>query len=78
MHDKAVKGEHKTAQALGEARHKHELAVASENKAMNDLSVRLVVVITYRSLHLIAANNVSGVVSLIRFLDAPEAPPGGP
>ena len=49
MHDKAVKGEHKTAQALGEARHKHELAIASENKAMNDLSVRLVVVITYRS-----------------------------
>jgi len=42
VHDKAVKGEHKTAQALGEARHKHELAVAGENKAMNDLSVRLV------------------------------------
>ena len=45
MHDKAVKGEHKTEQALSEARHKHELAVAGENKAMNDFSVRLVVVI---------------------------------
>ena len=74
MHDKAVKGEHKTAQALGEARHKHELAVAGENKAMNDLSVRY----NLLELHLIAANNVSGVVPLIHFLDAPEAPSGGP
>ena len=46
MHDKAVKEEHKTAQALSEVRHKHEVAVASENKAMIDFSVRLVVVIT--------------------------------
>ena len=49
VHDKAVKEEHKTAQALSEARHKHELAVAGENKAMNDLSVRVVVVITQQS-----------------------------
>jgi hypothetical protein len=44
VHNKAVKGEHKTALVLSEARHKHELAVASENNAMNDFRVRVVVV----------------------------------
>ena len=39
-YDKAAKQEHKIAQALGKARHKHDLAVAGENKAEHDLSVR--------------------------------------
>jgi len=37
--DKAVKQEHLSAQALSDAQHKHDLAVANENKASNDLSV---------------------------------------
>ena len=41
--EKAVKQEHKTAQALTDAQHKHDLAVANEKKAVNDLSVRLVI-----------------------------------
>jgi hypothetical protein len=41
-YDKAAKQEHKTSQELGEARHKHDLAVASENKAEQDLSVRVI------------------------------------
>jgi len=41
-YDKSAKQEHKIAQALGEARHKHDLAVAGENKAEHDLSVRAV------------------------------------
>jgi hypothetical protein len=48
-YDKAAKQEHKIAQALGEARHKHDLAVAGENKAEHDLSVRMVEVTTYQS-----------------------------
>jgi hypothetical protein len=47
VHDKSVKQEHKAAQALDEARHKHDLAVASENKAMHDLSVRAVEITTH-------------------------------
>ncbi len=39
--DKAVQEEHKTAQVLSEAQHGHDLAVAGENKAVNDLSVRV-------------------------------------
>jgi hypothetical protein len=41
--EKAVKHEHKTAQALTDAQHKHDLAVADENKAANDFSVCIVV-----------------------------------
>ena len=44
--DKAVKQEHSTAQALSDAQHKHDLAVADERKAANDLSVRIVIVAT--------------------------------
>ena len=44
--DKAVKQEHSTAQALSDAQHKHDLAVADEHKAANDLSVRIVMVVT--------------------------------
>ena len=77
MHDKAVKGEHKAAQALSEARHKHELAVASENKAMNDFSVRLVVVITYQS-YTPSLPTLRRLFQLIRSSDAPETPSGGP
>jgi hypothetical protein len=40
--DKAVKKERRTAQALSNAQHKHDLAVADEHKAENDLSVRIV------------------------------------
>jgi hypothetical protein len=47
VHDKSVKQEHRAAQALDEARHKHDLAVASENKAMHDLSVRAVEITTH-------------------------------
>jgi hypothetical protein len=43
---KAVKREHSTAQALGNAQHKHDLAIADEHKAANDLSVRIVIVVT--------------------------------
>jgi hypothetical protein len=78
VHDKAVKSEHKMAQALSEARHKHELAVASENKAMNDFSVRLVVVITYQSYTPSLPTMSPAIFSLIRSLDAPETPSGGP
>jgi hypothetical protein len=42
---KAVKKEHSTAQALSNAQHKHDLAVADEHKAANDLSVRVVIVV---------------------------------
>ncbi|KAI9455794.1 hypothetical protein BJY52DRAFT_1188210 [Lactarius psammicola] len=38
--DKAVQEVHKTAQTLSEAQHQHDLAVAGENKAANDLSMR--------------------------------------
>jgi hypothetical protein len=48
-YDKAAKGEHKTAQTLGEARHKHDLAVAGENKAEHDISVREEELTTYQS-----------------------------
>lgn len=41
IREKAVQEEHKTAQALSEAQHKHDFAVAGENKAANDLSVRV-------------------------------------
>ena len=41
---KAVKEEHSTAQAHSDAQHKHDLAVANERKAANDLSVRIVIV----------------------------------
>jgi oligoendopeptidase F len=44
--DKAVKQEHSTAQALSDAQYKHDLAVADERKAANDLSVRIVIVVT--------------------------------
>jgi hypothetical protein len=37
--EKAVKQEHRSAQALTDAQHKHDLAVADEKKAANDLSV---------------------------------------
>jgi hypothetical protein len=37
--EKAVKQEHKTAQALSDVQHKHDLAIADKNKATNDLSV---------------------------------------
>ena len=40
--DKAVKQEHSTAQAFSNAQHKHDLAVADERKAANDLSVRII------------------------------------
>ena len=33
--------EHKTAQVLSDAQHKHDMAVAGENNAANDLSVRV-------------------------------------
>jgi hypothetical protein len=48
-YDRAAKEEHKTAQTLGEARHKHDLAVAGENKAEHDISVREEVSTTYQS-----------------------------
>lgn len=32
--------EHKTAQMLSDAQHKHDMAVTGENNAANDLSVR--------------------------------------
>ena len=32
--------EHKTAQVLSDAQHKHDMAVTGENNAANDLSVR--------------------------------------
>ncbi|KAI0253171.1 hypothetical protein BJV78DRAFT_1197257 [Lactifluus subvellereus] len=38
--DKAVKQEHQTELALGEAQLRHDLAVAGENKAVHELSVR--------------------------------------
>jgi hypothetical protein len=44
--DKMVKKERSTAQALNNAQHKHDLAVADEHKAANDLSVRIVIVVT--------------------------------
>ncbi len=44
--DKAVKQERRTAQALSNAQHKHDLAVADDHKAANDLSVRIVIVVT--------------------------------
>jgi hypothetical protein len=50
--EKAIKQEHLTAQALSDAQHKHDLAVADENKAANDLSVGIVVVLPLISLHL--------------------------
>lgn len=40
--EKAVKQEHKTAQALSNAQHKHDRAVADVKKAANDLSVCIV------------------------------------
>jgi hypothetical protein len=40
---KAVKQEHKTAQALSNAQHKHDIALADGKKAANDLSVCIVV-----------------------------------
>jgi hypothetical protein len=43
--DKAVKQERKTAQALSNSQHKHDLAVADDHKAANDLSVRIVIVV---------------------------------
>jgi hypothetical protein len=43
---KAVKQEHSTAQALNDAQYKHDLSVASDRKATNDLSVRIVIVVT--------------------------------
>ena len=39
--EKADQEEHKTAQALSEAQHAHDRAVASQNRAANDLSVRV-------------------------------------
>jgi len=36
---KAVKQEHSTAQALNDAQYKHDLSVASDRKATNDLSM---------------------------------------
>ncbi|KAI0278567.1 hypothetical protein BGY98DRAFT_1096685 [Russula aff. rugulosa BPL654] len=44
--DKTVKQERSTAQALTNAQHKHDLAVADEHKAANDLSVRIATVVT--------------------------------
>ena len=44
--DKAVKQERSTAQALSDAQHKHDIAVADERKAANDPSVRIVIVVT--------------------------------
>ena len=41
--EKAVKKERKTAKALTDAQHKHDRAAADEKKAMNDLSVCIVV-----------------------------------
>jgi hypothetical protein len=41
--EKAVKKERKTAQVFSNAQHKHDLAVADEKKAENDLSVCIVV-----------------------------------
>jgi hypothetical protein len=41
--EKSVKQEHKTAQALSNAQHKHDRALADVKKAANDISVCIVV-----------------------------------
>jgi hypothetical protein len=53
---KAVKREHSTAQALSNAQHKHDLAIADEHKAANDLSVRIVIVVTSPKPYLLSVN----------------------
>jgi hypothetical protein len=65
--EKAVKQERRTAQALSDAQHKHDLAVADEHKAENDLSVRIVIVITLAQAVLTICKP-SCVVSLVGFL----------
>jgi hypothetical protein len=64
---KTVKREHNTAQAHSNAQHKHDLAVANERKAANDLSVRIVIVINLAQAVLTICKS-SCVVSLVCFL----------
>ena len=75
---KAVKQEHSTAQALTNAQHKHDLAVADEHKAANDLSVRIVRAVTLAQ-PVLTICTPSRVVSLgfFRTADVPEVPSGG-
>jgi hypothetical protein len=56
--DKAVKQEHRTAQALNDVQHKHDLAIADERKAARDLSVRIVTVVTAKP-HLPSVNHLA-------------------
>lgn len=71
--DKTVKQERRTAQALSDAQHKHDLAVADEHKAANDLSVRILIVITLCQPVLTILRCVAG---LFPTTDASEAPSG--
>lgn len=73
--DKSVKQEQSTAQALSDAQHKHDIAVADEKKATNDLSVRTVIVDTPELYHSLLANHVA---DLFPATDVPEAPSGSP
>ena len=72
--DKAVKQERRAAQALSNAQHKHDLAVADDHKAANDLSVRVVIVVTLapsRTYHLALCRPFPTA-------DVSEAPSGSP
>lgn len=64
---KTVKQEHSTAQAHSDAQHKHDLAVANERKAANDLSVRIVIVVNFAQAVLTIYES-SCVVSPVCFL----------
>lgn len=65
--DKTVKQERSTAQALTNAQHKHDLAIADEHKAANDLSVRIAIVVTLAQAVLTICKP-SCVLSLVCFL----------
>lgn len=66
--DKAVKQERRTAQALSDAQHKHDLAVADEHKAVNDLNVCIVIVVTLAQAVLTICKPSCVVSSLVCFL----------
>ena len=70
--------EHKTAQALTDARHKHDFALADEKKAASDLSVCIVVLPASPQVTL-TCKPCSCVVTVslasFRTADVSEAPP---
>ncbi|KAN0131038.1 hypothetical protein V8E53_011171 [Lactarius tabidus] len=67
--EKAVQEEHKTAQVHSDAQYKHNLAVAGENKAANDLSVRVLFPSAWQPL--VRTDSTADLP------DAPEVLPGG-